>query len=435
MNVRVAISGQLVREYLYTLNALGRHHGHFYELSSDRPHFTIGPTGLRVSPEFGRRYEAGIRAHAQYFRDEPLVRNSDGTIDYLSTAFYLLSGAQEWEGADQRPVSVDSHGRFPFNASVQRRFDFVSDDVVSGYYSNILERIGIDGLSPNPPKASRVFLSHDIDSLRSSTYTQARFAIKRRDPGALVRMLFSALLRRNDKADLDRIMRWEEAADLRATYFWLTEQHAENDVPHADYDVGATGARTLIEDAAGRGHAIGLHKSATGASVEEELDKLPSTVISNRFHFLKYRLPASFDALEGAGVQLDASAGFAEAPGFRHSYGLPFQPYHHVERRPYEFVEVPLTIMDTTFLYYRRESAGTAWRSIVDLLERHRTDRVIGILFHNEYLAPGVFTPWVKLYRDLLLYLRDNGWSGLAPREIVAAYGPRESTGGLLDDQ
>lgn len=420
MRIPVSIEGPLAPEYLYTLNSLGAYYGHEFVPSDSRTGLHVGAGGVETSREFERLMLSGVTDHRAHFLDEPVIRTKGGDVDNLSTSFYLLACVQEWGGGRR-----DQYGRFPYEASLQKRFDVAGEDLVSTHYKDLLRRSEIPELDPArlPVRRSRVFLSHDIDSLAHSTTDQLKFAVKRMDLPALMRGVFAAVLRRNDKRDLDRIMRMEEEHDLRSTYFWLTEQDEHDGIPHADYQLDDPRVATLQRVVRERGHEHGLHKSARDGRFADELGHLPAGTIANRYHFLRFRIPDSLREAESSGIRVDASLGFAATPGFRNNYGLPFRPWDPVARRPLNLLEVPLNVMDTTFIYYQRVGAAEARDRILAFLDRSREDRVISILFHNEYLTDGVFGPWLRLYRDLLLYLKEDGWTCIGPRGLVEGYG------------
>ncbi|MBC8084473.1 MAG: hypothetical protein H7Z21_14845, partial [Hymenobacter sp.] len=68
--------------------------------------------------------------------------------DLISAAFYLLSGWQEYFSAER-----DWHGRFPYAASVQHRYDFVAVPVVN-YYFDML-RTAVEHATGQPLRPRR----------------------------------------------------------------------------------------------------------------------------------------------------------------------------------------------------------------------------------------------------------------------------------------
>ena len=420
MKIPVSIDSPLAPEYLYTLNALGAHYEHEFLRTEQRADFHVGRGGVGISREFERLMLSGVCDHHTYFGDEPVIRTGGGEIDHLSTAFYLLACVQEWGSQAE-----DEHGRFPYDASLQKRFGIAGRDLVSEHYKSLLRCSPATGVDPDrlPAQRSRVFLSHDIDSLAGSTADQLRFAVKRMDIPALIRGVTAAVLRRNDKRDLDRIMRMEEERDLRSTFFWLAVNGDHDGIPHADYRIDGSEVETLQRSVLERGHANGLHKSTLVGGFEEEMAGLSGPTLANRYHFLRFRMPDSLRDAQASGIRIDASLGFAATPGFRNNYGLPFRPWDPAVRRALELVEVPLNVMDTTFIYYQRLGADETLDRVRTFLDRNREDRVISILFHNEYLTEGVFAPWLNLYRDLLIYLAEDGWTSIGPEQLARKYG------------
>ena len=62
--------------------------------------------------------------------EQPLISYAENKVfisaDIISAAFYLLSGWQEYFYTER-----DRHGRFPYAASVQKQYDFVTLPVVN----------------------------------------------------------------------------------------------------------------------------------------------------------------------------------------------------------------------------------------------------------------------------------------------------------------
>ncbi|UOQ76853.1 hypothetical protein MUN84_20535 [Hymenobacter sp. 5516J-16] len=122
-----------------------------------------------------------------FFDSEPqkplLELLSDGHAlihaDILSGAFYLLSGWQEFFSEER-----DQHGRFPYAASVQHRFGFVTMPVVN-YYFDVL-KTAVEHVSGKPlrprcwPNGATwaAFITHDIDNLQSAWKAPAKAALR-----------------------------------------------------------------------------------------------------------------------------------------------------------------------------------------------------------------------------------------------------------------
>ena len=121
-------------------------------------------------------------------------------------------------------------------------------------------------------------------------------------------------------------------------------------------------------------------------------------------------------------MQLDATFGFPEVMGFRNSYGLPIKPFDVKRKKAYDFVEVPLHIMDTTLRYYQNCSSKQATNHILEFLSKHPDNAVISILWHNNYFFEAAEPGWVDAYKEVLQFIRDRQLQAILPDTILERY-------------
>jgi hypothetical protein len=165
-----------------------------------------------------------------------------------------------------------------------------------------------------------------------------------------------------------------------------------------------------------------LHKSCCNYSLDEEVEMLTFPTNLNRYHYLKIALPGSWNSIESSKIRLDASLGFAERYGFRNSYGLPFRPYDIVNNQVYNFVEVPLNVMDTTFLVYMKVPSNKTASSIIDFIEKNKTNSVVSILWHNNYFTKYKYKGYLEEYKKILVYITESKLKHITPEEIIKEY-------------
>ncbi len=356
----------------------------------------------------------GVRSHERIFPVEPVVRCANGMVDHLATVFYMVNALQE---QDAHATDKDGIGRFRYDRSYQHRYGSILDNLVQMHLDAFCGSVGRHDLQ-NRNRKTRVFLSHDIDSMHGSFLQDGLWALKHGRPDVLVRLVFNELVRRPGWRNFDRIHRLHDAHDLRSTFFWLaTRKRGSNGLRNADYDVA--GLTKQIR----RLPSNGLHKSCADLSFREELDRLPFATVLNRFHYLRFDLPGSWKLLEDAGMELDASLGFPEQVGFRNNYGLPFRPYDMAGRKPFGFVEVPLHAMDGTLHRYMGLSQRESVNRTIDLLDRHRKNAVISVLWHNTYFTPYKYKGFLDVYKTIIAYLRENGITSITPEEMIQEHG------------
>jgi hypothetical protein len=111
--------------------------------------------------------------------------------------------------------------------------------------------------------------------------------------------------------------------------------------------------------------------------------------------------------------------GFPDAIGFRNNYGLPIRPYNFKEKRSYDFVEVPLNIMDTTLKFYQNCNSKQAAKMILEFLEKNKTNSLLTILWHNNYFFDQADKGWLELYKTILQFIKENGGEVTTAKRII----------------
>jgi len=359
-----------------------------------------------------------IYNHDAYFKTEPYILfPNSGKRDHLSTAFYLINSFQEYD-AEQNPGSLDRYGRFSYAASYQHKFKCIEKNIVQECFDHFYaEQNVFTGFVSVHPTKSKIFISHDIDSIHGSFFEDGMWALQKGRFDIILRLIMNEVLLRPNWKNMDQIVKLHSANDLKSTFFWIaTNKVAANGIKNADYSIRKISKLTEISK------SNGLHKSAYDTSFDDELDLLPFKTKLNRYHYLKFRLPDAWNDLEAAKLKLDTSLGFAEHCGFRNSYGFPFKPYNVSEQRKYSFVEVPLNIMDRTLQAYMKVPLEQTATCIIDFIERNKTNCILSLLWHNNFFAEYKYGGYLQEYKKVLHYLHEEGIQSVTPDEIINEY-------------
>lgn len=418
-SIRIKIESELTAEYLWVFHIFADYIGFDFELVETGEDILIAEHGMgdiQVSHFFRNTYQSGNFEFKSFFRKEPLHFNANGKPDYLSTSFYLLSYLQEY--IDYVP---DQYDRFPYKISLQKHFNCVEENLVAGYFDALYENL--PKLKTQVEKKihkTKFFLSHDIDSVYGALGDNGKYFLKHGRIGDLLQLIFNHYFRTPDYLLLDRIMDIEDANDVKSTFFWLVKQGRGNRrINNSDYAIDAPEIRSIRNKIQQRGFINGLHKAVSSLSYDEELKRLGENALPvNRNHYLRLMLPETFNEIEGSAIKLDASMGFAEAIGFRNNYGLPYRPFNLKEKRAYNFVEVPLTIMDSTLKFYLNKSSAQANEAIFSFLEKHTTNAITSILWHNNYFFDYIDKGWLNCYKEILNYIRENNFEVVGPEQL-----------------
>ncbi len=345
--------------------------------------------------------------------------------DLLKSAFYILSGAQEYNSEER-----DTHSRYCYENSLQKKLDFISYPIVNYYFEMILDGIEEFCKIHNLEfKRKRLFdnfgffLSHDVDrisfygpketlskilqilKLRPSTYSfklNIKHTLK-----SLHHLLFP-----NKEPDpwwnFEYLIDLEKELGIRSTFFFL---HSRNKKLDSKYRFDDDKIALLINRLEQDGFEVGLHGSyesyINADFLKDEYNRLYSVLGKNpvgiRQHFLRYQTPDSAVIQENVGLKYDNTLTFAEHEGYRNGYCYPFHPYDFKNDRMLSIWMIPLTIMEVTILQYRKLSFDN-FRKIIDhqISEAKKFGGLISLLWHNCRLLYDEFNVVSNFYPSLL---------------------------------
>ena len=295
---------------------------------------------LVISERFHQLLSQNIFNHTQQLTDNGNIVNKFGSTDFISTISYLVNSLQEYNDTDP-----DQYGRFKYTNSLQYKLNSIENNTVQQIIDHLFKSHPKLKDLPTTQRKSRVFLTHDIDSVYGAVKEDGRYALEGMMPSQIIRLIYNAYIGTPDWLNMDRIMKIEAEYGFKSTFYWLLVKNKQN----SDYDFHSPAISKAFNSVKNNGSENGLHKSMGDSSFADEIKTFGSQPQGNRFHFLKFSLPGGYDLIEQNGLKLDTSLGFSPAFGLRNSYGQPFVPFNLKENRPYNFVETPQLMMDRTF--------------------------------------------------------------------------------------
>jgi hypothetical protein len=342
-------------------------------------------------------------------------------IDIFGGVFFLLSRYEEAvEGA-----AHDRFGRFPATASLACRESFLERPLVDEYVEilwSMLSRLQ-PGLRRRDQRYA-VHVSHDVDvpflgcgvPVGRLVRGAAGDLLVRRSPARAVRRLASRMLRRPDIDPGNTfafLMEAGERAGIVADfYFMATDGACPLD---ATYGLEDPEIRGLFAAIHARGHRIGLHPGfetfLDAARTRDEFERLRRSCDrlgirqdrwGGRQHYLRWRNPDTWQNWDDAGLDYDASVGFADHVGFRAGTCREFPVFNLLTSRPLELREKPLVAMDRTLLdpSYMGLSAVACRARMQGLAATcRRFGGTLSILWHNTSLLTAADR---RLYADVL---------------------------------
>jgi len=311
----------------------------------------------------------------------------------------LFTSAEEYNGAFR-----DGYDRFPHYMSAHR----------TPFEPRASRYLVEQGYRPEYPggRPFAVCLTHDIDGVYRSMLSKGYATLSALKRGDLTKAFASAKQLRSRKLPLcnfSEVMALEEEYGARSSFYFLAlapgDQDYAYDVRDLESEIG------MIADA---GWEVGLHgghraycdPGALSAEKQRLEAVLGRPVVGYRNHYLRFRVPETWEHLSRAGFRYDATFGYADCAGFRNGMCHPFRPYNLKTDRPIDILEIPLVVMDGTLDHYMRLDATKAWevtRQLIDVTER--CGGVFTLLWHNSYMEG----ERLKMYEKILGYCRERG--------------------------
>lgn len=398
--------------YIFNLLGINKKTNFKVQLTEDNTKIFIGPENtdsiIKVSDQFVEQ-----NLSAEQFNKTGLFEFSNGEPDYISTAFFCVTSLQEFKDSDP-----DALGRFQYKNSYQAKLDNPNQNIVQTCFDKIADALQID----HRPERTSFFLSHDIDAIHGALLEDGFNVLKKGRIDLFLSLIFNAATGKPHWLNIDQILKIESEYDCRSAFYWIVNKgKVGKKLENADYTFTSGKIQQLLANVAANGSENGLHKSLSHESFQEEIKKFGSLPLGNRYHYLKFNLPAGYEAIEEAGISLDASLGFSEQCGFRNSYGLPFNPFNFRKKKPFSFVEVPLHIMDRTF-FSKRTGVNHVEKEIFDFFESNKENCVLSVLWHNNFFSEYKYREYLSLYKKILKYIYENNFATISQSEIIKNY-------------
>jgi len=333
--------------------------------------------------------------------------------DIFAAVFYLVSRYEEY-----LPHRSDEHDRFLHTESIAWREGFLETAIVDRWVGQLRELLQERwpelGLKPNQYQFQPTI---DIDQL---------YAYRQKNWVRILGGLFGELQQgrwQSFKHRL-RVLSGSET-DPFDTYNWLNSQHLEHQAEPiyfiliGDYGLQDNAHnphnehfREHIRTLADR-NIIGLHPSIRSNIDYRLIDRekqlleqiLNRPVNVSRQHFLKLRLPQTYQQLVKRDFTADYSMGYAAAPGFRSGTATPHFFYDLDHESPMKLKIYPTVVMDVSLRVYLKLSPALASEKIAQLI--HECKSVGGCfvsLWHNSsFSEPDGWEGWQPVYRQLLV--------------------------------
>lgn len=333
-------------------------------------------------------------------------------FDPFAASFYLVSRYEEYT-VRQR----DSHNRFDHTHSLAKRNNFLHVPVVNYYAKLVKERIQEAFPDAAFPELTYTYQpTLDIDNAFAykhksftrmfGSFCSSLFRFKLRDFKQKLNIYFG-----DEKDPYDT---YERQIELHAkfrlspTYFFLVGDLSKFD-RNLPYNNPAV--QEIVKEMADR-YEIGLHPSYQSNRKVSQLVKekerleemIGKKITKSRQHFLKLKLPVTYQNLIAQGIKEDFSMGYSREMGFRAGITSPFYFYDLTTETMTDLLVHPFCIMDSTLKFYLKVRSSEVAHTVKPLIEHVKNVKgELVTIFHNESFGTHkIWKRWEGVYEAIL---------------------------------
>ncbi|NQT71763.1 MAG: hypothetical protein HQ553_03210 [Chloroflexi bacterium] len=307
-------------------------------------------------------------------------------------------------------VQVDKHGRYTFAYSSQ---ESITEPKVSRFLKGNVSK-------PEYPEGRKfaICLTHDVDDIYpplmhvlASVYHCAKY----RDFGKLPNQFMWRLRGKSSSPyrNFSEIMELEDKYNAKSSFYFMA---TKKDLRRLRYDIEELQNELRFID--GSGWDIGLHIGyysfddlAEIVNEKERIEEvLGKPIIGSRNHYLRFKVPDTWELLANAGFKYDTTLGYTDMIGFRNGMCHPFRPFNLNSGKELNILEIPLNIMDGTLFQYMHMNMDEAWeitQALIDTVEA--VGGVLTVLWHNDIFGWPYRKKWAEFYEWLLKYASEKG--------------------------
>jgi peptidoglycan/xylan/chitin deacetylase (PgdA/CDA1 family) len=312
---------------------------------------------------------------------------------------------------EYNPKQLDKFGRF---VNVFSSYKNVLEPKVSKF---LVEK----GLKVDYPENKKfaVCLTHDVDEIYpplSHTLLSSLYCMKNLNFKKLKNQLFWKIKGKEYSPywNFKEIMDLEENYGAKSSFYFLA---IDKDIRRFRYNI--EDLENELGSIVNKGWEVGLHGGYYAYDDLGEMKKekkrlenvLGKKIVGYRNHYLRFKVPDTWELLADSGFKYDTTFGYADAVGFRNGMCHPFKPFNLNSDKEIDILEVPLVIMDGA-LFGSVNPFEEAWETtkrLVDTVEKY--NGVLTLLWHSNNFDCAFRDNWVKFYEKVLKYCHDkNAW-------------------------
>lgn len=299
------------------------------------------------------------------------------------------------------PKQLDEHNRFSYAVSSYK-------SILEPQVSKFLVENGFRVEYPEGKKFA-VCLTHDVDDIYppiTHTLLSSLYSLRALDFNQLSKQLLWKFnnKRQSPYFNFRQIMEIESQFNAKSTFFFLA---TERDLRRFRYNIEdlKDELKVIVDSGWGVGLHVGYYSFDNLASLVAEKNRLEKVlgrrVIGCRNHYLRLRVPDTWELLAQAGFKYDTTLGYSDSIGFRNGMCHPFRPLNLNTNREINITEIPLAVMDATLTGCTKPAqALNQIKGLINRVEEY--NGVLTILWHNDVFSCPFKERWAKLYESIL---------------------------------
>ena len=333
-------------------------------------------------------------------------------FDIFAASFYLISRYEEY-----LPYVQDEFERFPASESLAFKHEFLKKPLIDIWAFKFLSYLQ-EKFPVYEYKTRKFEFVSTIDVDNVFAYKQKgilrnvggfiKDVLTLRFDIAFERFLVLLNFRKDPFDTFDILLDLTKKYKIKTIFFFLI-----GDYTTYDTNVSSSNAKykSLIKSVADFVE-IGLHPSYFTMKNDEKLKKekiklegiVNKPVTKSRQHYLRFKLPETYQNLIDLDVKEEYSMGYADQYGFRASTCTPFYFYDLDFEIQTPLKIIPTAIMDTTLNDYLAYVPTVAKSKIDQLInEVKHVNGTFVMLFHNETLSENKrWKGWKNIYEDVI---------------------------------
>lgn len=364
--------------------------------------------------------------------DEELIsefNNHSFEGDYIGTIFFFLSGYWEYTHNDKK----DEYYRFSAKESFSYKKGILEEPVVDILVNRISQDLDME--YNNNFIKSKMFLTHDIDHIGLAKgfkflRSLGGDVLRRRDIPMVLEKI-KKKLQGEDPHSAGRLIALHKKYKTKGTYFFLPGLQSKELAVGGGYNPlkEKQYLKKLKEEILDSGSSIGIHYDARHIEeyrmkkdIKTLEDVFRCSINTGRAHYLIFDIARSFDIYESAGIKLDTTCSYADMIGFRFGTSYPFKPYNFKEKREYNFLEVPLIVMEGSLQSFKYmnltpEEGLMKIKKLMDTVKEY--NGIFTMLWHNTSFFTRNWQPWEWVYEEVIKYGQAMSFEFMSAHEIM----------------